>query len=640
MMRIHKEQKIALGMAAVFCIIFFTLQIWKFYNFQYNAMDLAIFNQTIFATAHGNLFASSIHPPSYLGDHFSPFLLVIALLYKLFSHPLLLLFLQTVSIASSSLLIYALAGRENGKKTGLLFVFLWLINPFVQNITLYEFHTLGFAILGLLLSLYYYQKNKFGLFLLFIFISFLSREDVALVTICFSVLAIIDKKEFKWIVMPAILSVGYFVGAIFTTEIFAPGGSYKFFIYYSWLGQNISEIIWTSVTKPQLIASQILSIGSIGLLLGLLMPLAFTSFFKVRYLLLSVLIYVQLVLGTSWKGLGTIAYTHYSALLLIGIFAASIFGWQNFQTKIAENSKKLGAPKKTGLLFILFASVYSSILLGPLPGATATLFTQGLSLSSTEEKWGLLNAIKNRDDIAATYGFLPVVSSGENIASLNYAFLQKTQFSLKDYFLPDKITTMIVDFSDFASYQLQYKDNNFYKEAYSVAPEKWQKTIQQFTLIDFAAGVGVYSKFPEKQRQIIIVYSKTQTQNNLLPIDQRLNFLGYSLQENNIWLHWEVKNSDIYDYFVRVYVEKNNIVLWQQLLPISYMQKIDGDYFSSLVDIPKFKKSTNFGTFHIDAVKIKSGELGLNSFRSIEPHYETTLLAELVTIPYPTADTK
>ena len=82
---------------------------WKYFNFGYNAMDLAIINQVFYNSSLGNWLASSIHPPSYLGDHFTPIILILLPFYWLFKHPITLLILQTAALGASSWPIFLIA---------------------------------------------------------------------------------------------------------------------------------------------------------------------------------------------------------------------------------------------------------------------------------------------------------------------------------------------------------------------------------------------------------------------------------------------------------------------------------------------------------------------------------------------------
>jgi len=130
-------------------------------------MDLAIFNQVFYHSGQGNLFHFTIHPHSYLGDHFTPFLLALLPLYLLFQSPLTLLLLQTIIIALCTIPIYFLAKHNLNKTWALILPLLWLINPMAINMNFFEFHLLPFAMFLLLFTVYFYQKKNLQLFTLF-----------------------------------------------------------------------------------------------------------------------------------------------------------------------------------------------------------------------------------------------------------------------------------------------------------------------------------------------------------------------------------------------------------------------------------------------------------------------------------------
>jgi len=77
---------VALGII-IYIALFGFLSLWKYFNFHYNALDLAIINQAFYNSTLGNFFASSIHPPTYLGDHFTPILFLLLPFYFLWPRP-------------------------------------------------------------------------------------------------------------------------------------------------------------------------------------------------------------------------------------------------------------------------------------------------------------------------------------------------------------------------------------------------------------------------------------------------------------------------------------------------------------------------------------------------------------------------
>lgn len=176
-----------------YIVIFFGISFFKYNNFYYDSLDLAIFNQVFYNTSQGRLFQLSIHEPTYLGDHFTPIILILAPLYSFYRSPVALLFLQTLILALSAWPIYLIAKKIiGGRIFPLMMGLVWLINPLVQNANLFEFHLLSFAVFLLLWVFYFYLQKKWRLFFLFVFLSLLVREDVSLVVFMFGVLAIVD----------------------------------------------------------------------------------------------------------------------------------------------------------------------------------------------------------------------------------------------------------------------------------------------------------------------------------------------------------------------------------------------------------------------------------------------------------------
>ena len=135
---INKREKLLVWLGiALYFIVFSLICVWKYYQFGYNGLDLAIYNQVFFNSAHGNLFGFTIHPQSYLGDHFELFLIALLPIYYFFQHPLALLILQTLVLALSAWPLYLIAKNVLAKPWPLFIAFLWLLNPFVQNINLF-----------------------------------------------------------------------------------------------------------------------------------------------------------------------------------------------------------------------------------------------------------------------------------------------------------------------------------------------------------------------------------------------------------------------------------------------------------------------------------------------------------------------
>src|SRR3989338_8244429 len=126
----------ALTLAAaitLYVVVFGAISVWRYNNFSYNAMDLAILNQVFYNSAHGDLFASSVHHPTYLADHLELVVLILLPVYALFQHPITLLLLQTLVLGLSAWPVYRLGRSVLDQRWGLLLGIAWLLNPFVQK---------------------------------------------------------------------------------------------------------------------------------------------------------------------------------------------------------------------------------------------------------------------------------------------------------------------------------------------------------------------------------------------------------------------------------------------------------------------------------------------------------------------------
>ena len=58
---VHNQKKVLWWAIFLYFIVFSVICIWKYYHFGYNGLDLAIFNQVFYNSAHGHLFDFTIH---------------------------------------------------------------------------------------------------------------------------------------------------------------------------------------------------------------------------------------------------------------------------------------------------------------------------------------------------------------------------------------------------------------------------------------------------------------------------------------------------------------------------------------------------------------------------------------------------
>lgn len=466
---------------AIFVIAAVTLGLGKLAAFRYNAIDLGIYNQALWNTIHGRPFAMSIHPHLSLGDHFEPILLILAPLYALAPGPKMLIALQALALGGSAFLVFLLAKEilrddKNQGKWSFAFALAWLANPFVWNIQLFEWHTLPFAIPPLLAALIFFERKRLLPFLGTLALALLVREDVAFAVAAFGLYALARRRSIAWIAAPFAGGVAWFLFANRVIAHFAIGGHYKFLVYYGWLGNSFGEIAANIFLQPLKVLTHLATFANAEMLIGLLTPFLLIPLVAPEALTIATLPLAQFMLGAP-GGSSLIFETHYVSLFLPALFAAFIFG-----IRATPMLPRLGTiTKRHPVLIPLLLStttLYSAVTLGPIPGTI-----QSLRLTKKDpvvsEARRIIATIPQNAGVAASYAFLPQLSSRQNFASLHYAFLGLTQFGAAPYALPQNIDYLLIDTQDFLIYGLQFPKTAWTRDAYADGPARLRALIKE-----------------------------------------------------------------------------------------------------------------------------------------------------------------
>ena len=163
-----------------------------------NALDLGIYTQVAWNTAHGHVFAFTIHPHLYLGDHVELLFALAAIPFRFFPSPLTLIALQCVAVVGAAFALFGFARRSLSTTVAFAFSALFLLNPFTLNALTFEFHAVLFGLPFAFLAASAYQGKRLGYFWLWAGLMLLAREDLALLMAGFALLALLDKRSRRW----------------------------------------------------------------------------------------------------------------------------------------------------------------------------------------------------------------------------------------------------------------------------------------------------------------------------------------------------------------------------------------------------------------------------------------------------------
>lgn len=449
----HDYSLLWLGMI-LYAVVFAAVCAYKYSVFAYHGIDLAYFNQVFWNTVHGHPFRQTIHPHLSLGDHAEFAILLLAPLYAIAQDPRTLLILQAVALALPAWPIFLLAKKKFGHASllPLLVAFLWLASPLVQNINLFEFHILPFALLPLFFALYEYDRGNKKRFILYILFALVVREDITLVVATIGLLAWLEKKSWWWRLVPALLGGAWFIAAMKVIGHFAPAASYKYGIYYAWLGHGPLDIIKTIFTQPLKILAHLATIPNLEMFLGFGMPVIFIFLLRPKWLILCLLPLLQIILSAP-GGSAIVLQTHYATLFLPGIFLATMDG--------------IGTIKNKFIIVLLFlCAIYSSIILGPLPHAIERIVFSKTETNNARIASEMLSKIPSNAPVAASYGLLPALSSRPQLYSLHYLFLGREQFDTGPYTTPPYLRYIALDTSDLLTYTAQFPITGWTKPYY------------------------------------------------------------------------------------------------------------------------------------------------------------------------------
>lgn len=456
---------LAIGLYAV---AFSVICLWKYSNFLYGGLDLAIINNVFWNVAHGNGFWSSIQGHSYLGDHFTPILVLLLPIYYLWQSPEILLILQSLFLALAAWPIYKIAKLKLNKNLALGIALLWLVNPLVHNINLFEFHFIALLPFFFLMAFYYYLKKRRWPFFVFIFLCLLIREDIAFIILALGIIILISNLKNKFLILNScLLILASAIWAVASAKIisvrsltdFSP-----FFYYYNWFGSaNLSRVL-----------NHILSYTNLEMIVGFLLPFLFMPLVRPKWLLLALAPLGQIVLSQAGGG-AQVWQMHYGALFLPALVVAFIYSYQKANDFIE---------KKFGLKNILITSlIVVNVFLW---------FSFGRYDLSKNENAIDLSEIEKNASVMASFDYLANLSSRSKIYSLHYSFLGVQQFAQAPYVLNEKPKYIILDKGDYEYYDKILKTSAWAGVHYINGYKRLDELLKNYNQIEAQGDISLF----------------------------------------------------------------------------------------------------------------------------------------------------
>ena len=247
--------------AIVFIIIYCSISFVNHYSYRTYALDLGLFNQSIWNYANFQNANYTIANELYtcqLGDHFSLYFILISPFYWLFGSYTLLIF-QIVSIIFGGYGVYQYAKLkyENNEVIPLLFLLQFYGIYGIYSALSYDYHDNVVAAMFVPWFIYYFESKKKLKTVLFFLLILISKENMALwlFFICLGIviLNLKNKKQLLFSSLLGLLALVYFIAVIKYVLPTINGKHGYVHLSYSVLGDNPLK---TFISNPlQLIKS-------------------------------------------------------------------------------------------------------------------------------------------------------------------------------------------------------------------------------------------------------------------------------------------------------------------------------------------------------------------------------------------------
>jgi uncharacterized membrane protein len=175
--------------------------ILKHYAFKSTAWDLGIYEQVLWSTVNGRFFWYTpeilINPScNFFGIHFAPILLLVLPIYAVFQTTETILILQAFSLAIAAVPLYKLVLYESGSnKQALLFGLIYLAYPPIYGLAFFDFHVQAFLPFLFFSAFYFFKKEEWGKFFVFIILSLMVIEFVPLMVVFFGIYGLWTKRR-------------------------------------------------------------------------------------------------------------------------------------------------------------------------------------------------------------------------------------------------------------------------------------------------------------------------------------------------------------------------------------------------------------------------------------------------------------
>jgi uncharacterized membrane protein len=306
----------------LYVLLMGSLAVLRHRHFGSCAYDLGIYDQALWLLSQGYEPFCTVRDLHILGDHFTPILFPLALLYRVGNGTENLLWFQTLALAAGAWPLYRMGVRLAASEVvGVLAAVTYLTFPPLRSANLFDFHPIALATPGVLFALDYATQRRAGPFVAACLWTALCKQEATVMAAGLGLWYAIRWREPRalWLCAGTLI---WFVLALKAQAHFAGAQESSYAELYSRYGENTGEILRTFLLTPWVPLVSMQWNEVIPYLLLLVAPLAFLP---LRAPGILVLLAFPLVLNLfSNRGVMRGIDYQYNSLITPVLFAAAV----------------------------------------------------------------------------------------------------------------------------------------------------------------------------------------------------------------------------------------------------------------------------------------------------------------------------
>lgn len=468
----------------VFGAVFVAGVVAQWNGMLYGGFDLGIFDQVLWNSARGDLFAYSFDSANYLADHRAWALLLLVPFYWIAPHPLTLLVLQVVVVALGAVTAYiavrsALQSRfmqldrlglsdEGVQVVASIVGLVYLLHPFVQNMVLFEFHLLPLTMPLVFLLITAVLEERFSMVWVWSICILLIRDDLSLLTAGVGLLLLVQaiapglrstnaqstnaKKSAVHGAALVVVSAVWLYAMARIGAALIPSGTTKFFIFYEWLGATPAEALQFILLNPWQTLVGALSKDHALTAIVILSSFSFVGLLRLRFLLPAAAVLAPYFLVSEDIFISMVS-SHYAAPAIPWLLIAALIGGSRVFTYVREKDFSSWAIQPSTLLLVSFAAIFvmhiSVLFPFHLHRTYAELYDpaaiEALDAVVAEIQEENANTEHERDSVMTTSRLYPLLSQREHLYSTQHPMSGKQHYSHLDYVAPERVDWLVFE---------------------------------------------------------------------------------------------------------------------------------------------------------------------------------------------------